>query len=44
VQLVINTVLGSEHGYACDFDGGGIGATDLQLLINVILGRTQVGG
>jgi hypothetical protein len=42
IQLVVNTILGTEHRYACDFDGGGVTSTDLQLLINVLLGRTPL--
>ena len=40
VQIVVNAVLGAEVAYDCDVDGGGLSATDVQTVINVLLHRT----
>jgi len=37
LQLVVLSILGNPPPYDCDLDGGGVSATDLQKLINVIL-------
>ena len=39
LQLVINTVLGLNELDASDLDGGGVTATDVQHLVNRVLGR-----
>jgi hypothetical protein len=39
VQLIINAILGRPVSYDCDLDGGGVTSTDLQLAINIVLGR-----
>ncbi|HOZ47819.1 MAG TPA: M14 family zinc carboxypeptidase [Candidatus Hydrogenedentes bacterium] len=37
VQLVVNAILGYPVAHACDVDGGGVSATDLQTMINIVL-------
>ncbi len=39
VQLVVNAILGYHVSHPCDLDGGGLSATDLQTLINIVLGQ-----
>jgi carboxypeptidase D len=39
VQFVINAILGYDVPYDCDLDGGGVTSTDLQLIVDVVLGR-----
>ncbi len=39
IQHVVNKILGYSVPYSCDLDGGGLSATDLQLIINIVLGR-----
>jgi len=39
VQKMVNHLLGVDESCACDVDGGGASATDLQGIINAVLGR-----
>lgn len=39
VQKMVNFLLGADTDCACDVDGGDVTATDLQGLINAVLGR-----
>lgn len=38
VQRMVNNILGKDDSCPCDLDGGGVGATDLQGVINAVLG------
>lgn len=39
VQLVVNAILGLNPSCDCDVDGEGVTSTDLQTVINIVLGR-----
>ncbi len=41
IQKVINAILGIDPSLDCDFDGGGVTATDLQLIIRTVLSTAQ---